>query len=380
MKDFENDKTEYEKYFIEGFDIKKISFIKKIRLIPKVIYNFDAQKKLQKLIDKKRPDVAHLHNICHYLTPSILHTLKKNNIPIVLKLLDYKTICPNRFLFAKGKICQKCIDKNYYHCFLEKCVDDSRMLSFIAMVEAYVHKLAKSFDNVSLFLAPSIFMKKKSIEFGIKPERIKILRNTIDINNFKEAKKFKEENYILYYGRISEEKGIEDLIMSYGDLLKNSETKIAKLKIVGSGSQVEELRAVISKNNLDKQIELIGYMKGEHLYNFIRNSKFVILPSVWFDNSPLIISETQLLGKPVIVSDSGGSKEMIIDGETGSVFKSGDRKDLIKKMKKMFQLSKIERKKMGERGRENIKKINNEDFYYKKLISYYNEAIESNKV
>jgi len=377
MDDPSNETSVYSKYFIKHFDINKAkSPFQKLHWASKSVFNFEAQEKLEELIKKEKPEVAHIHNVYHYLTPAIFHTLKKHGIPMVFKLSDYKAICPNYKLFNKAQVCEKCRGGGYYNCFLNKCLKNSWTVSFVAMKEAYVHKFLKSYNQIDYFLAPSQFMKRKCQEFGIPAEKIKILRNTVDSSNFKEVKKFKEKNYFVYYGRVSDEKGLGDLIEAVKQLKENAILGDNYLEIVGKGPAEESLKRKVAELKLGNQVRFRGFKKGKELYGLVQASKFMVLPSTWYDNSPLVISESQLLGKPVLISDAGGSKEMIKDGETGLVFRAGVVDDLSKGIENILKMKKETREKMGKKGRENIIKLNNKEKYYKKLIGFYNELIK----
>jgi glycosyltransferase involved in cell wall biosynthesis len=377
MQDKSNVESIYSKYFIKHFDINKANnFFQKISWAFKSIFNFEAQRKLEELIKKEKPEVAHIHNIYHYLTPSILHTLKKHKIPMVFKLSDYKAICPNYKLFNQGKICEKCRGGKYYNCFLNRCLKNSWSISFVAMLEAYLHRWLKSYSKIDFFLAPSEFMKKKCVEFGIPARKIKILRNVVNVEEFSLADEdYSEDNYVLFYGRISEEKGIEDLIRAIKILKESGELEKNRLKIVGKGPLENHLKKVVAELNLKKEVLFEGFKSGLELKKIIKKAKLIVLPSVWYDNSPLVISEAQLLKKPVVISDKGGSKEMIIDKKTGLVFEGGRIDDLAEKLKEILKMSISERNKMGELGRENIIKINNDENYYQNLMKIYKEVI-----
>jgi glycosyltransferase involved in cell wall biosynthesis len=280
-------------------------------------------------------------------------------------------ICPNYKLFNKGEICQKCKGGKYYHCFLGKCLKNSWGISFVAMAEAYIHKFLRSYEKVDCFLAPSRFMKDKCVEFGVPESKIKVLRNVLNMEEFRENKEFKEEEYFVYFGRISEEKGLKDLLQAIWKIKEKGRLGKNRLRIIGKGPQEDELARLIKKLHLEGEVSLEGFKKGEDLRNIIRKSKFTVLPSVWYDNSPMAVSEAQMLGKPVIVSDLGGTPEMVKDERTGFIFKARNVDDLADKISKMLQLSQKQRKDMGEVGRENIQEINNEDNYYNELVNIY---------
>lgn len=379
MKAPDNEPSEYEKYFIDNFDIEKSGPLGKIKLIPKTIYNREAQENLGKLIKDFQPDVAHVHNIYHYLTPSIFHTLKKYKIPVVFKLSDYKAICPNYKLFTQGSVCERCKGRKYYNCLIHRCMKDSYLASFVGMVEAYVHWLKKSYEKIDLFLAPSQFMREKCMQFGIPEDKIKILRNVINFDRYQNIPQMGEGDYFLYYGRISREKGISDFIRAVSKLKQENKLEGSKLYITGKGPAEKELKDFVGQLGLGNEVIFTGPKYGNELRELILKSKFVILPSIWYDNSPLVISESQLLKRPVIVSDRGGTKEMILDGESGFVFRAENLDDLASKIERVLGLSADERKEMGEIGRENIKQLNNEDSYYEKLMNYYSQAINSSK-
>lgn len=380
MKDVEGQEEFDSKNFAPHFDINRSAgFWKKIQLAGRSIFNFQAQKSLEKFLKDFQPDVAHIHNVYHYLTPSIFFTLKKHKIPMVLKLSDYKLICPNYKLFNQGKICQKCQGGKYFHCFLGRCLKNSFVVSLVAMLEAYVHRILHSYDKIDLFLAPSIFMKEKCVQFGIAKERIEILRNTIDQQAFSslESVKESEKNYFLYYGRISEEKGLRNLIQATAELKKLNQLGNNKLALVGHGPAQEALEKLTRELGLEKEVEFWGFKQGAELKEIVASSKFVVLPSLWFDNSPLIISEAQLLEKPVLVSCRGGSGEMLIDQKTGWIFDPENQADFVSKLSQALKLEKPELQKMGQAGRENILQLNSEEKYYTQLMEIYQRVIKN---
>ncbi|PIT94777.1 glycosyltransferase family 1 protein, partial [Candidatus Falkowbacteria bacterium CG10_big_fil_rev_8_21_14_0_10_38_22] len=142
MKHPENLPTEWSKYFIDQIDYQnETNLFKKITAVINIFYNFRARKNLEELINEFKPDVAHLHNIYHQLSPSIISVLKKHNIPVIMTLHDYKLICPNYNLYASGQIWEKSKPDKFYQAFLSKAVKNSYLKSFICAVEAYSHKL-----------------------------------------------------------------------------------------------------------------------------------------------------------------------------------------------------------------------------------------------
>ncbi len=377
MQDETNKPNDYEKYFTTHFDLnEKVGFWKMVILAGKIIFNREAQKKLAELLDKEKPEIAHLHNFYHYLSPSIILTLKKKNIPIVMTLHDYKLICPNYKLFSQGKICEKCKGGKYYQCFLNKCSKNSYAASLTLMIEAYLHKILKTYEKVDLFIAPSHFMKEKCVEFGIPAKKISVLKNPFATEDFRINGEWQEKDYFLYYGRLSEEKGIGDLIRATKKLFDEKKLGENKLFILGKGPEKENLERLVTELKLQDKIYFLGFKTGEELKKTIGSAKFIVLPSVWFDNLPLIVLESQLLQRPLIISDLGGSKELMLTGETGFIFIGGDVEDLVDKMNHVLTLTPEERKAMGEKGRKNALAVNDEEKLYIKLLAIYQEVLD----
>ncbi len=326
-----------------------------IKNIIKFFWNYEAVNKLEALIEKEKPDVAHLHNIAHQISPAIIHTLKKHNIPIVQTLHDYKLICPNYKLFSNGEICEKCKGGKYYNCTLNKCVKNSRAKSLLATLEAYLHNnILKTYDKVDKFIAPSKFMKDKCVEFGIDAERIEVINNFVEAN-FQEVN---NKNYLLYFGRLSKEKGL--------DTIFDSQFSNIELRIVGDGPMCENLKNKIKKEKLSN-IKLLGYKTGKELKDLIANAKAIILPSIWYENMPYSMLEAMAVQKVVIVSDIGGMSEIIEDGKNGFLFKSGNKVDLRKVIDKLdnFDLEIIGNN--AKKTVQNFDKIS----YYKKIANIY---------
>ncbi len=382
MKDKKNLPNPYSEYFIEPTNLRGLVSLKRINLLFKLIWNKESRKKLEKLIQKEKPDIAHIHNIHHEISLSILPVLKKYKIPVVQTLHDYQIICPNYKLYSQGKICEKCQKHKYYQCFLNKCIKDSYSVSLFAALENYFYWLSGIYKNVDIFIAPSKFLKNKFIEFGIPEKKIVYLPNFAENPfNKKEGEvaplrlqeKYRSDNeqnnYILYFGRLSKEKGIDILIEAMALVNEN-----IKLKIVGNGPEKENLKKLAEKLKINNQIQFLGHKNQNELKEIIKNSLAVIAPSQWYENCPLSILEAFSFGKLVIASNLGGIPELVKDGKTGFLFEPSNAKDLSEKINLLFENSeKIIS--MGKSAQEEIEKKYNPEIHYQKLMEIYEKFI-----
>lgn len=322
MENEKNIKTDYKSYFIQEVDLKKKSFKNAI----KFFYNYDAVKKLEQIIKEEKPDIAHLHNIAHHFSPAIINLLKRNNIKIIQTLHDYKLICPNYRLFSRGKICRRCQGGKYYNCLLSDCFG-SGSESLAATFEAYLYRLLKVYDKVDLFIAPSEFMKKTCVDFGIAPERIEVIRNSIRVD--KSPAEYEYGDYLLYFGRMANEKGLDVLLEAV------KKTGNIKLKMVGEGPEFESIKENIKKENLENEIEVLGKKQGVELESLIENSKAIVISSVWPENAPYSLLESMAKGKPVVASRVGGLPELIEDHKNGFLYTAGNSDELASILKNL---------------------------------------------
>lgn len=370
MKDEKNFESEYSKFFVEGIDYnKKQSIMSKVKAGLKIIYSFEAKRKLEELIKETKPDIAHLHIFQHQLSLSILDVLKKYNIPIVYTAHDLKMICPNYKMLTHGEICERCKNGKYYNCLKYKCLKDSTLKSAIGMTEAYVNKWRKAYDKIDYIITPSKFYKDKFIEFGVNPDKVSHIPNFLDTKEV-EYDKLDNQDYFLYFGRLSEEKGIMTLIKAMNAIN-------ATLKVVGTGPLKEEIDNNIKNNNL-KNIEVLGFKSGKELNTLVANAKAVVLPSEWYENGPYSAIESLRLKRPLIGSDLGGIPELIDEGENGYVFKHGDVEDLNEKLKKIENLSEDELKVLQDNAYNAFLNNYSENLHYRKIKEIYFQIVQRN--
>lgn len=327
--------TEYAEYFTSNIEYNDHSFVGKIATVAKatgrMIYSFEARQKLEQLIEATAPDLAHLHMIDHQLSPSILHALKKHNIPVIQTVHQYKLVCPNYRLYnpTTGNICQKCLGGNLLHPIVERCHKDSLIASAMIALESSLHRMTRIHEkHIDLFHVPSHFMGSKFREAGVGKGKVRHMFYTINMADFKPQ--ICEGEYLLYFGRLADEKGILTLLKA------SKAYQNAPLHIVGEGPQRSKLEQFTAKNNM-KNVRFLGVKSGNELKTLVKNARAIIVPSEWFDNSPLVIYESFAYGKPVICSKMGGMPELVDHEENGLHFEAGDVDELTKCMSRLWE-------------------------------------------
>lgn len=359
MKDEKNYSCNQEKYFVENVS-KDAGFKGKIKFLLNINYSKEAYKKMKELLKDENPDLVILNLVHKQITCSIIDAIKEYNpkIKIVWTMHDLITVCPSyTMLDGKGNICEKCLHGDFKNCYKNKCIHGSKLMSYLSYYEAKFIKKNDYYNKVDLFVCPSDFYKKKLGEANFTKSKIVTLRNPLEIKEL-DSKSYVNGNYILYFGRLSKEKGVLTLIKAMKDINY-------PLYIVGTGPIESELKQYVEENNLTN-IKFWGYQTGETLNNLILGSKVVVLPSEWYENGPYSAMEAMAIGKPLIVSSLGGLPELVQDGKNGYIYNKDI--ELVEKINKTIALNDDEYLKMSNASYLMAKQLFNADEYVEKLL------------
>lgn len=329
----------------------------------KIIYSFEASKKIGQVLDEFKPDIVHMNNINFQLTPSIIYAVKKRGIPLVQTVHDYQMICPNHlfYSFNENKPCERCLGGSKLNCIKYNCIHDSKVKSILGVVESELYSALKTYKLVDLYVCPSNFLENKLLASS------DIYKGkTYTIHNFIEKKtdyKLVEnsEPYIVFVGRLSKEKGVE-LLAETAKLLPRY-----KFLVVGSGPDEAVLHNI-------PNVVLTGFLTGQELTNTMANAKILLAPSVCYENCPLSILEAHSMGVPVVTMNSGGMAELVTDGVTGTLVQEPTAASVARAIEKTLGNEEYydSLKKNCENESENIADV---ETYCEDLLLKYNELI-----
>ena len=369
IADSQNIETESKSYFVENRG--------GVGRIKNYFNNTDAAAKLEEVLKTEKPDIAHAHLFWGGISPSIFRVLKRHGVPLVHTAHDYRMVCPAYLLKdGNGRFCERCKGGHYIQCALHRCSKGSLVESVMMSAEMYYRNNkwhpVKEIDGI-VFV--SNFSKNKHIEFDKRFSNANtlVLYNCPDVKvrESLDMQRNTYESYYLFYGRLSEEKGIQTLIKAFEKLPQ------LQFRIVGSGPLENDLKKYCEEKKL-ANVEFLGYKSGKDLYDMVAGAKYVCVPSECYENNPMTIVEAYSLGTPVIGAAIGGISEIIKDNETGFTFDSGSVDSLGTALQRATSLSKEDYLLQ----KQNAYKFSEENFgreqYLRRLMSFYNDLI--NKV
>jgi glycosyltransferase involved in cell wall biosynthesis len=368
MADPRGEPTPYDHNFVPHIDFKgKSNAWQKVRQAAHAIYSPNARRRMRAMIAEFRPDVAHVRNIYHHLSPSILWELKAQNVPVMYHLNDFKLLCPSYNLVSHGEACEACKGGAFWHAPQQKCYP-GLAARLTLMTEAYVHRWLGTYRKcVDLFLAPSQFVRDKFVEHGWDGSKFEVLQHFQGVHELSGPS---NDGPLLYCGRLSAEKGVDDLLRAM--------QKVPRMRLVvaGDGPQRRELQDLAAALNLSN-VEFIGQVSPAERDLRIAQSRFTVLPSHAYETLGKTILESYAAGRTVVASDMGSRRELVHAGETGILYRNGDINELASAIETLGSRPDLADR-MGRAGWEFVRQRHTPDGHYRKMLGMYQHLVTTN--
>jgi glycosyltransferase involved in cell wall biosynthesis len=326
------------------------------------VYNFAASRAFRSLLRQHRPDLVHVHNVFPLISPSVLVQCRHASLPVVMTVHNYRLVCPNGLHMVDGQVCENCVGGREYWCVLKRCEGSFPKSLGYALRNAAARKLRLFHDNVTLYAALTRFQRNRLIAAGFPDSRIVVIPNLAAPRPLPPADP--TTNYVGFVGRISREKGLP-VLLAAAALHPHIPFKAA-----GSIAAMPHLLHQAPPN-----FQFLGHLDPDRLAQFYKNSRIIVLCSVWFEGFPNVLVEAMLHAKPVICSRIGGLPEIVDHGQTGLLFTPGHAAELADKIAYLYHRPELCRQ-MGLAAREKAIREYSPDLYYQRLIRLYNRALQ----
>ncbi len=362
----DNDPMPYAGHFPSYVEFRAPSmpFRSRLTASARMLYSRTAELGIEAVLKDFRPDVVHLHNIYHQLSPSVLRPLERAGIPSVMTLHDYKLACPTYQFLDHGRLCEACVGGHFYHAATHRCKDGSLAASVLAAVESYAHGITRAYAPVHLFIAPSRFLAGKMKEAGVFPDRMRLLNHFVDSAPI--AVKKNPGGPFVFAGRLSSEKGVDVLIRAAG------RAPGVNVDVLGDGParpELEQLAADVAPG----RVRFHGRVGKPAVHEAMRSATAVVVPSRWHENQPMTILEAFACGVPVVGTDLGGIPELVSDGENGFTCAADDPVALADKMHELAAQPRLALD-MGRRARALVVDGYTPALHLSRLSRLYSEA------
>jgi glycosyltransferase involved in cell wall biosynthesis len=353
-------------YLRSNSEIDAYTGIKRLAMVPKTIWATDTRREFVRLLDRERPQIVHVHNTFVMISPSIYSASREAHVPVIQRLPNYRLFCPGATFFRDGRVCEECVQHSLWRSVRYGCYQESRATTAVVAMMLKVHRELHTWTrDVTAFIPLTEFGRSKCIEAGLPAEKLFVKPNFVHPDP---GPGRGDGEYALFVGRLSPEKGVRTLLKAWDRLPVR-----VPLVIVGDGPERKELELHIRRRDLS-QVSFQGRLARERTLAAIKEARFLIFPSEWYETFGLAIVEAFACATPVICSRLGAMEEIVEDGRTGLQFTPGDPEDLAQKVEWAWNHPERMRE-MGKeaRGEYEAKYTANEN--YRRLMEIYQRAM-----
>jgi glycosyltransferase involved in cell wall biosynthesis len=342
----------------------EISDRRLLSVAARTLWNKEACKHLTELANNHRPDVLHVVNTFPLFSPAIFHAAKKLNLPTVASIQNYRMFCAQAMCFRDGKACEDCLGKIPWRAVKHGCYRGSRAGSAVVAGMQMLHRQLRTWQNcVDVICIASDFSKSKLVAAGCDPNQMMKKPNFVSVDPGPQQG---EGKFALFVGRLAGEKGVDTLLEAW-----EKHQLPYPLKIVGDGPDADLVKRAAEQNS---NIEWVGRVPNEEVYDWMGKAACLIFPSVGYESMPKTLIESMAVGTPVIGADTASVPEVVLDGQTGHVFKGGDADSMAEKVKLFF-----DRPNEWPQFRTNCRRSFEDRFTadtnYRQLLNIYREAM-----
>ena len=375
-----NKPSKYENYFIDPVgnddavyfsEYKKTNIRTVIRSFSRMFYSFEAKKKLSALIKDVKPDLVYVLHYQNKVSASIFDAAANNKVPVIHRISDFGQICANALFYrpTQKDICERCLTGSKFNAVKNKCVYDSYVYSAIKAGSLKFQEIIGLTKKVQAFVVPSKFTLGKLQQHGFPQNKLVHIPSFFNFEFLSNKEEITYEPFALYIGRIESEKGLLSLVKAFENTNFN-------LKIIGFSSTgfEDELKDYLKDKK--HNIEFLGKKGFDEIQYYLSKCSFTIVPSEWYDNFPNTLLESFAFKKCAVATNTGSLKELVIDHETGLLFKLKDIEDMRGKISYLFSNNDI-CKKLGENAFDMLNKEYSSSEHYKKLNKLFETVVEN---
>jgi len=308
--------------------------VKKLGVAVDCIWSRRWYAEFRQMLQKARPDVVHIHNFFPLISPSVYYACRREGVPVVQTLHNYRLLCASAELYRDGKVCEECLHHGLRRGVRYGCYQGSKLGTAALSLMVGVHRSLRTWTNlVDCYIALTEFARHKLIEGGLPEDRIRVKPNFVLPDpgskwTGSKATGSKEGSgeYALFVGRLVQSKGLFSMMKAWERMPAN-----IPLLIAGDGPCREQLESALKDGKL-RSGTYLGRLSAPDTFAAMKKARFLIFPSEWYEGFPVTIAESFACGVPVICSRLGSMQEIVTDGRTGLHFQAGDAEDLARKV------------------------------------------------
>jgi glycosyltransferase involved in cell wall biosynthesis len=342
----------------------------KLALAGSTIWNGAQYSKLTKLLRQERPDLVHVHNTLPLISPSIYSAARKENVPLIQMVHNYRPFCLNGVLYRDGHVCELCIGRYPVPGVVHQCYRNSRSASAAVFTLYLAHyRIFHTYQRlITTFITSTQFAKRLLVRMGLPSDKITVKPNLVRIADYVAGSGEREgrAGQVVFVGRLESRKGVWTLLSAI-------EQVNIPLVLIGDGDLRTDIEGWLQKRpNL--RVEMTGWLDSTEVFKRLQDASVVVFPSEFYESFGNVIAEAFACGVPVITTNMGAQGDLVEHGKTGYLFPPGDSTALANLIKKISNDQKL-RDELGKNARSEFESRYTSERNYQILLDIYSEAL-----
>lgn len=360
---------EVEVWSVSSDEIADYGALQRLGLPFRAIWSGESADELRTAVRKFRPDVVHLHNTFPLITSSVIPMLRREGIPTVATVHNYRLACAGGSLYRNGRVCHDCVGKVQWRGVVHRCYRGSALATApIAVGNALS---MRHWNRLDAILALSSEQRSLLVAAGLDPERVLVKPNFV--RDFGVTAQI-ERSGVVYVGRLADTKGLPTIIAAWRELAARGRS--IPLQIIGDGPLREE---VIKLSDENDDVQFMGRIERDAVIETVRSSTAVLLPSSWEETFGLTVVEAMCVGTPVIATSHGSFTDIVTDGHDGLLVPPDDVSSLVQAVERLHDdLALVAR--LGGNGRDTYEKRYVPDVVMSQLEAVYDRVASGRPV
>jgi glycosyltransferase involved in cell wall biosynthesis len=339
----------------------------KLSVALQIPWSFSSARRIREIVRIEKPDIAHVHNFFPLISPSVYYALKAAGVPLVQTLHDFRFLCAMAFFMRDGRICEECRGGSVFRSIRYGCFKESRMQTIPVALMLKLHQKLNTFkEKIDAYICLTESQRKIFSDSGFAEEKLYVKPNFVE-DTYEPGGNGRGE-YVVFIGRLGEEKGLRTLIAAWRALPE------VPLKIIGDGPDAEACKKLVGSLKI-QNIEFLGFKPHQDCMKILDGSRFLVMPSICYETFGMVIVEAFSRAKPVIASNLGAMADIVKDNETGLLYTAGGAGQLADKVRQLWN-SPGDCAGMGMTARKEYQAKYTPEKNYEMLMNIYDTVIE----
>ena len=338
--------------------------LEKAALFVTTTWNRTAYSTIRTLIEKERPDIVHCHNLLPQVSPAAYYACQSTGVPVVQTLHNYRLFCPAGTFFHNGQVCQDCT-RSLAYAVKRGCYRSSRLATATVAMMLEFHRLRRTWtSSVNAYIALTQFSRNVFVNLGLPDKKIHVKPNFLSHDP---GQRSSPGSYALFVGRLSPEKGALEMLRTWLHLPH------IPLVAVGDGPLYDDASEMVRRSG-HTHIRLLGRMSAKDTQAQMKDARFLVFPSRWYEPFGMALLEAAASGVPAIAARIAGVPELVVENKTGLLFDLQKADGLAEKANWAWTHP-AEMEAMGSAARQLYQRNFTAETNYESLINVYRSVV-----